>query len=559
MAKKTNEQSEWKAEVERAERKQRLANLKDSEGRKKKINSRSIGGRIAAIAIVVVLLLVAAVWAVARFGLLQKNLTAITITNSELPGAKMNMSPADLNVEFGNLTMQAQLGYAFSDEVQDVLGRPSADPERTVRDDLTDLLMQQISSTYAMVLAMNNDDSFVLSEERQAELDETIENFEKDLARGAQEQGVGVGVLLSNYFGPGVTSSQYMKFVRQSMLLQDYNQHLADTTEVTAAEREEYKEENAADLKIYNYSYYKFNLPEPEDEEELTDAEYDAAMLELAETANAALELYRSGEMSFAEAMAEYETDESIRENLLENPEDATLTLQGDRLSSTYKDWLTDEEREAEDSTVVEAPSAVIALVFHSADFEDYNVYNVRHILIDSSSVDLAAGETATDEQIEARAEEILAEFEAGAKTEEAFADLAEEYSTDMGSAENGGLYENITYGTMVAPFQDWCLDESREVGDTGIVKSTHGYHIMYFAGLGEEKSIDARVNILAKSDKINDWAQRLVEGAEIERHNLGMGFVGRKSFFQALFAGDVDAVETETSAETTAATAAGN
>lgn len=554
MAKKTNEQSEWKAEVERAERKQRLANLKDSEGKKKKISSKSIGGRIAAIAIVVVLLLVAAVWAIARFGILQKSLTAITITNSELPGSSMSMSPADMNVEFGNMTMQVQLGYAFTDEVQDVLGRPSSDPERTVRDDLIDLSVEQIKSTYAMVLAMNNDDSFVISAERQAELDETIDSFEKELARGAQDQGVGVGVLLGSYFGPGVSSGHYMKFVRQSMLLQDYNQYLADTTEVTAAELEEYKEENAADLKIYDYSYYMFNLPEADDEEELTDAQYEAAMLELAEKANAALELYRSGEMSFAEAMAEYEADESIRENILENPEAGNLTLQGDRLSPTYKEWLTDEERQAGDTTVVESASSAIALVFHGADFEDYNVYNVRHILLDSSALSMEEGSQATeDELVEALAAEILAEFEAGPRTEEAFAELVREYSSDMGSIESGGLYEDVPYGMMVASFQDWSLDQARKPGDTGIVKSTHGYHIMYFVGLGENKSINQRVTMLAKTDKINDWSQSLIDGAVIERHGLGMRFVGRKSFFQSLFAGDAETVST-TSEEITPA-----
>ena len=95
MAKKTNEQSEWKAETERAERKQRLANLKDSGGGKKKITARSIGSRIAAVVILVALVLVVAVWAVARFGVLQKTLTAITIRNSEVPGASLTMSPAD--------------------------------------------------------------------------------------------------------------------------------------------------------------------------------------------------------------------------------------------------------------------------------------------------------------------------------------------------------------------------------------------------------------------------------------------------------------------------------
>ena len=187
MAKKTTEQSDWKAKVERAERKQRLANLKDSAGKKKKISTKSIASRIVTIVIVVALLLVAAVWAIARFGILQRHLPAITITNSELPGASMKMSPADLNVEFGNLTMQVQLGYAFTDEAQDVLDRSSTGG-RTVRDDLTDMLLEQMKTTYAMVLAMNNDDTFVL-QKKAVEL-MFIDSFEKDLPRGAEQASV---------------------------------------------------------------------------------------------------------------------------------------------------------------------------------------------------------------------------------------------------------------------------------------------------------------------------------------------------------------------------------
>ena len=34
---------------------------------------------------------------------------------------------------------------------------------------------------------------------------------------------------------------------------------------------------------------------------------------------------------------------------------------------------------------------------------------------------------------------------------------------------------------TFVKPFLNWCIDENREVGDYELVKSTYGYHIMYF------------------------------------------------------------------------------
>ena len=51
----------------------------------------------------------------------------------------------------------------------------------------------------------------------------------------------------------------------------------------------------------------------------------------------------------------------------------------------------------------------------------------------------------------------------------------------------SGGIYENIQRDQMVKEFEDWCFDEARQPGDSGIVKTKYGYHIMYFVGDGEK------------------------------------------------------------------------
>ena len=38
----------------------------------------------------------------------------------------------------------------------------------------------------------------------------------------------------------------------------------------------------------------------------------------------------------------------------------------------------------------------------------------------------------------------------------------------------------------MVEAFEDWCFDEARTVGETGIVETDYGYHLMYFEGDGD-------------------------------------------------------------------------
>lgn len=119
---------------------------------------------------------------------------------------------------------------------------------------------------------------------------------------------------------------------------------------------------------------------------------------------------------------------------------------------------------------------------------KDSKVVNVRHILVYPEGADgtnLSTQEFSDEAWAasEKKAQDILDQFLAGDKTEDSFAALANEYSEDPGSNTNGGLYENVTEGEMVEAFNDWCFDASRQVGDTGIVKTNYGYHVMYFSG----------------------------------------------------------------------------
>lgn len=113
---------------------------------------------------------------------------------------------------------------------------------------------------------------------------------------------------------------------------------------------------------------------------------------------------------------------------------------------------------------------------------------NVRHILIlpDGATIETIYSETFSEEAWnagEAKAQGILDNWAAGEATEETFAALAPTYSVDPGSNTNGGLYTNVYQGQMVAAFDAWCFDPARQVGDTAIVKTEIGFHIMYYSG----------------------------------------------------------------------------
>ena len=122
---------------------------------------------------------------------------------------------------------------------------------------------------------------------------------------------------------------------------------------------------------------------------------------------------------------------------------------------------------------------------------ESGKLVDIRHILIapEGAETDESGYPVATDEQWEAcraQAQALLDEWKAGEATEESFAALAAEHSIDTGSSSNGGLYSAVPTGYMVENFDAWMFDESRSSGDTGLVKTEFGYHIMYYVS-GEE------------------------------------------------------------------------
>ena len=47
-------------------------------------------------------------------------------------------------------------------------------------------------------------------------------------------------------------------------------------------------------------------------------------------------------------------------------------------------------------------------------------------------------------------------------------------------------MISNVLKGQMVTSFNDWIYDESRKAGDSGMVESTYGQHIIYFVGNGD-------------------------------------------------------------------------
>ena len=141
------------------------------------------------------------------------------------------------------------------------------------------------------------------------------------------------------------------------------------------------------------------------------------------------------------------------------------------------------------------------------------NVIDVRHVLImpEGGTTDENNVTTYSEDEWEAcrvKAQQLLDDWKAADGDEVSFSVMAQEHSEDGGSAANGGLYTNVTEGYMVEEFNDWIFDEGRLYGDTDLVKTQFGYHIMFFV-----KSEPSWLST-ARSDYQADKINAMIEGA---------------------------------------------
>jgi peptidyl-prolyl cis-trans isomerase D len=105
----------------------------------------------------------------------------------------------------------------------------------------------------------------------------------------------------------------------------------------------------------------------------------------------------------------------------------------------------------------------------HQSEYSTPEQARSRHILIK-----LAPGaDPQADAAAKAKAEGILKQIQGGAN----FADLAKKYSDDPGSKDTGGELGFSQRGRMVPEFDNAIF--TQKIGDTQIVKSQFGYHIV--------------------------------------------------------------------------------
>lgn len=372
-----------------------------------------------------------------------------------------------------------------------------------------------------------------LSDDEIAEVDAQFEGIEEtatSLGYGSADK------LYSMNYGSGVTTKIVHEAALDGALAQKAYDAKQDTLTWTEDELEDYYKSLNGSKDLFDFDMYYVTAETietavtAEDGTESTEMTADdATRAEAKSKADAIAAAYRDGDDTL-DPKARFEA--AVQSQTGEQPTSRT-GYSGSGLSSAYADWMKASDRKAGDVEVFadaeENPAGYTVVMFLSREDNHYPTVNVRHILVKAVAGEDGTYSDAAKEAARTRAEEILAEYEAGPKTEESFAALAEEYSEDAGSNTNGGLYENVARGQMVEEFENFCFSEHKP-GDTGIVYgesgSYAGYHVMYYVGEGQLYSSYLAETEL-KNQAMTSWTEELNAACPVTE-GFGFRFVGK-------------------------------
>ena len=385
-------------------------------------------------------------------------------------------------------------------------------------------------------------EGFTLTEESQTTLDQTFESLPLYATLYGYDD---VDSYLHAMYGAGSSLESYREYAERSALAADYydayeKNLVIDDAAIRAYEADKYDDFSSFSYANYTISYSNFLTGGTEDEEgnvTYSEEENEAARAAAKAAAEALPTCTTEEELNAAIAELSYNEGQDVSCNV-------STDVKYEYANSNIRSWLADSSRKVGDFTVVAnestttdengVESTVIsgytAYVFLGRNDNLRPLANVRHILFsfEGGTTDENGNVTYSDDEKAAalaEAEALLELYELGDMTEESFAELATANTDDTASAENGGLYEDITpeQGVYVESFTNWAVDPERKAGDTGIIESTYGYHVMYYVGDDEMTYRDSMIHDEIKTETVTNWYNDILATADITEKDTSL------------------------------------
>lgn len=527
-----NQVEKSQAELYREERKKRMENAAKKNAKKspQMTKAKKVIGKVVAIVLAVVVCLAAVYGIFNFFGIPQKVLTAAKIGGERVTVAKYNFYYMDMYLNTYNQSQsydsQYGAGYGAMYTGYDSSKTPMEqeypgtledfEGESATWADYFRVQSLKYLQTYLAYAKLAKEAGMTLDEDELADIDEQVESIRSS----AESNDYSLDRYLTKIYGKGVNEKLLREVMEERQLAYKYAQQKQEDVEtgVTDAQIEEEYTANPAEYALVTLNGFVVSADTSAIADDATDDEKTAATEAAMADAKAKAEGYAAKVNSAETLLEQAKAYNSTATEASVKLEDVTGTTLASTFSQAASDWAYAAERAVGDVTVVETSKGYAVLYMAVLPHKDMSKpVDVRHILIQFDTTTDESGNTvaltsAEKEAYYQQAQAIYNQFLEN-PTEENFATLANNNSDDTGSNTNGGLYEDVHVGDMVTAFNDWCFDPNRKPGDSGIIETNYGYHVMYYVGNDNEETWKSTVRSALASDALSAFDDEIVNG----------------------------------------------
>ena len=477
-----------------------------------------------------------AVQGVNNSGVIDRNTIAAVIGDHEINSIQMNYYYVD-----SIRSMYSQWQSAYGDSASTYLGMMGLDMNKPLDEQKYDAKTGETWAEHFLSEALDRAKSdyalydkamaegFKLSDDEKANMDYNVQMMQLTAMYSGYSS---VDQYLKAVYGYGSTMDNYEEYAEISTIAAAYYTKTSDGLTYTDAQIREYEKDKYNNYSTFSYALYSVNsssyLKDGTKDEEgnitYTDEQRDAALKAAEEAAK---------KLATSTSITELDKAIGLMDINAENKNAASTKNENKMFTDipeVLQEWLADESRTADDITMI--PNEVTSLDadgkevktvtgyyvvgFMSRDDNLRHLANVRHLLVKFEGGTTTNGTTTyTEEQknaAKAEAEKLLKEWQDGKATEESFIELVKKHSDD-GSASEGGLFEDIhAASNLVDSFKNWSLATSRKAGDTGVIVSEYGYHVMYYVGDGDLTYRDYMISNDLRTEDMEKWHEELLK-----------------------------------------------
>ena len=448
-------------------------------------------GRRLAYGFLVIVLILGVLTVLVNTNILSHNMTAVTIDGDKYTAVDVSFFYNTEYTRFSNEnsnSMSALIDRSKPLETQECL----LNPEMTWSEYFLDLAFNTMKQV-TMLTRLAEQNGFSLPEEYYADIDALVANLEMYYSLYGYPN---VQNFLAANYGKGATEKTLRAILEKTFLAEAYAKELRNSYEYSSSQLDEWYEAYKDTYDIITYRS-QFVYADMEGLPELPDLGLEESPEDQAIRDEMTLERMTAA-YELALAYTEVESEDAFKELAFNSLDEYTQEMYADydftlirtegiglTESAEVNEWLLSPDRVPGETSLLEYDDGYQVVYFVGRNANDYEMVNVRHILIKSADLELLPEQMLIEAK--EKAEAILEEWRSGPATEESFAELANEHSEDAGSNTNGGLYEKIGQGQMVPEFDAFCFDPERKPGDTAIVFGENagykGYHVMYYSG----------------------------------------------------------------------------